>query len=169
MSFMIVGLPRHRTAWLANFFTYDDLFCYHEGIDNCYSLFDYKYKIDQDGDSNTFAYHVFDLNRDFKDYRKIIIDPTIVSFEHTVDFAEKMGHVPRSYIEGLRLSLSYVDGLHVSIDDIDRCLPALWEHVTNKPFDKRRAEMLCGMIIKEKDVYHYNVESLQALMKQKGM
>ena len=165
---MIVGLPRHRTAWLANFFTHEGLFCYHEGIDNCYTQLEYKTKIGHQGDSNTFAYHVFDLNRDFKNFRKIIIDPTLSSFEHTVEFAKQMANVPRSYIEGLRLSLSYVDGLHVSIDDIDRCLPAMWAYVTYKRFDQHRADMLCGMIVKEKDVYHYNVESLKSLMKEKG-
>ncbi|MCK5604799.1 hypothetical protein KAR91_23115 [Candidatus Pacearchaeota archaeon] len=31
-SFFITGLPRTRTAWLANFLTYDDSFCFHEVI-----------------------------------------------------------------------------------------------------------------------------------------
>lgn len=32
MDYFIVGLPRSRTAWLANFMTYDCSFCFHEGL-----------------------------------------------------------------------------------------------------------------------------------------
>ena len=30
VNYYITGLPRSRTAWFANFFTYGDSFCYHE-------------------------------------------------------------------------------------------------------------------------------------------
>lgn len=30
MNFFIAGLPRSRTAWLANLFTYKDAYCFHE-------------------------------------------------------------------------------------------------------------------------------------------
>ena len=30
--FFITGLPRSRTAWLANLFTHGDSFCWHEGV-----------------------------------------------------------------------------------------------------------------------------------------
>lgn len=33
--FFITGLPRCRTAWLANLFTYGPAFCYHDGIGYC--------------------------------------------------------------------------------------------------------------------------------------
>ena len=35
--FFIIGLPRSRTCWLANFFTYGNSFCYHELSKICYS------------------------------------------------------------------------------------------------------------------------------------
>lgn len=38
--FFITGLPRSRTAWLANFLTYDDCFCFHEPWDRINSLED---------------------------------------------------------------------------------------------------------------------------------
>ena len=43
-NFFVLGLPRSRTAWLANFLTYDGYFCFHEGIDGCRSIDDYKKK-----------------------------------------------------------------------------------------------------------------------------
>lgn len=40
--FFIAGLPRSRTAWLANFLTYGNSFCYHEGLIYCKTLRDLK-------------------------------------------------------------------------------------------------------------------------------
>ena len=36
--FFIAGLPRSRTAWLANFLTTDESFCYHELTADCLDL-----------------------------------------------------------------------------------------------------------------------------------
>lgn len=36
--FFITGLPRSRTAWLANLFTWGDSFCYHDALPDCESL-----------------------------------------------------------------------------------------------------------------------------------
>ena len=32
MNFFITGLPRSRTAWLANYFSTGDVFCWHEAM-----------------------------------------------------------------------------------------------------------------------------------------
>jgi hypothetical protein len=32
MDFIIFSLPRSGSAWLSNFLTYDDVFCYHDGF-----------------------------------------------------------------------------------------------------------------------------------------
>ncbi len=32
MDFLIFAPPRSRTAWLANFLTYDNSYCYHEAL-----------------------------------------------------------------------------------------------------------------------------------------
>lgn len=31
-KFLVTGLPRSRTSWLANFFTYGSVFCLHDGL-----------------------------------------------------------------------------------------------------------------------------------------
>jgi hypothetical protein len=41
MDFHILGLPRSRTAWLANYLTTDTSMCYHEGIQYCDCWEDY--------------------------------------------------------------------------------------------------------------------------------
>ena len=41
-SFFVLGLPRSRTSWMANFLTYTDTFCYHEALRMCKSISDLK-------------------------------------------------------------------------------------------------------------------------------
>jgi hypothetical protein len=41
-TFFITGLPRTRSSWLSNFFTYKDSFCFHEAIHLCHSIGDMK-------------------------------------------------------------------------------------------------------------------------------
>lgn len=43
--FFITGLPRSRTAWLANLFTWGDSFCYHDILGECGSLSELDSKI----------------------------------------------------------------------------------------------------------------------------
>lgn len=40
--FFIIGLPRTRTVWLANWFSYGDSFCLHEALKRCKSVDDLK-------------------------------------------------------------------------------------------------------------------------------
>jgi len=42
MTFLVLGLPRSRTAWLARFLTYGDHICGHEELRHCRSLEDVK-------------------------------------------------------------------------------------------------------------------------------
>ena len=75
-TFLILGLPRSRTAWLANFLTYDGLFCYHEAINGCKNIKEYKQKVKGKGDSNT-ALALFDFESHFPNAKIIIIDSEI--------------------------------------------------------------------------------------------
>ena len=45
--FFIFGLPRTRTSWLANLFTYSNSFCYHEALKFCNSINDFKVLLDE--------------------------------------------------------------------------------------------------------------------------
>ena len=38
--FLITGLPRSRTAWLANFLTFGQAFCFHDGLQHCREIGD---------------------------------------------------------------------------------------------------------------------------------
>jgi hypothetical protein len=55
--FFITGLPRSRTAWLANYLTTDKTHCYHELIGECDSWQEYQDKLNKNdkvyGDSSS--------------------------------------------------------------------------------------------------------------------
>ena len=79
MDFLVLGLPRSRTAWLANFLTHDGLFCYHEAINGCSSMKEYKEKVEGKGDSNT-ALALFDFEKHFPETKIIVIDTNICPY-----------------------------------------------------------------------------------------
>jgi hypothetical protein len=50
--FFILGLPRTRTSWLANLFTYDNSFCYHEALKYCRSIEEFKLLLEENHEMN---------------------------------------------------------------------------------------------------------------------
>lgn len=50
--FFILGLPRSRSSWLANFFTYGNSFCYHEALRECSSINQLKELLDSNEEKN---------------------------------------------------------------------------------------------------------------------
>jgi len=160
MSFFILGLPRSRTAWLANFMTYDGSFCYHEGINGCYSVDKYREKLKGKGDSTTGA-ALLDLDKYFPDSKKVIIesDP-----QKSIDYSiETYGEANIGWIHHLEDRLSAQKGLRVHYDDIDRNLESIWGYLTDKPFNYERAEMLRPLNIQVHNPYIFNMEAATAI------
>jgi hypothetical protein len=50
--FFIFGLPRSRSSWLANLFTYNNTFCYHEALKFCRSINEFKVLLDEHEEQN---------------------------------------------------------------------------------------------------------------------
>jgi hypothetical protein len=44
-KFFVTGLPRSRTAWVANYLSHAGAFCYHDGLANCSSLNEFDAKL----------------------------------------------------------------------------------------------------------------------------
>lgn len=149
-NFLILGLPRSRTAWLANFMTSQDIFCSHEGLNGCVTLQQYKDKFTlNSGDSNT-GLALFDFEDQFKDFKKVIIDNTI---DASVKFAlTHYGVDTTETMTVLSERLSSLDGLHVAFNDINDRLEEIWDYITPKQFDNSRAEMLINFDIQIRDL-----------------
>jgi hypothetical protein len=160
-NFFVLGLPRSRTAWLANFLTYNDNFCHHEGINGCKTIKDYKEKIANDGDSGT-AMMLFDMNNLFPDDPKLIIerDP-----KYAIDFCYRVyGNYDPKAIIGLRNKLDIVKGLRIHYDDINSKLQDIWEHLIGEGYDKQRAQMLIKLNVQVTDPFDIDIESAKALL-----
>lgn len=157
MSFFILGLPRSRTAWLANFLTYDGLFCHHEGIDGCSSMDEYKEKIGDDGDSCT-GLVMLDIDRYFPDAKKVIIDTSI---DKAVKFGlDAYGVDMTDMMKQAKNKLDNTDGLHINLDDMNNRLRDIWEYITDKPFNEKRANLLTKLNIQVNNVFDIDVESM---------
>ena len=158
MNFFVLGLPRSRTCWLANFLTYDRHYCFHEGMNTCKSLSEYKEKLGTDfGDSST-ATMLFDINREFPDAPKIIIESDI---QRSIDYAVKtLGLKDPNYIVYMQQQLDKVSGPRVHFDDIDYQLPFIWHTLIGTPFDERRSNIVKTMNIQMQNIGMMDIDSL---------
>lgn len=82
--FFILGLPRSRTAWLANLLTVGTSFCFHDGLLGCKSLADLYAKMDgvnlgTVGDSDTGLLHFMPhVRHDNMDAKIVLIERPLI-------------------------------------------------------------------------------------------
>jgi hypothetical protein len=79
--FFFTGLPRSRTAWLANYFTYGPSFCFHDGLRFCRRISDLRKMFDElsaftcVGDSDSGLLHVAThVNVEFPTAKWVLIE-----------------------------------------------------------------------------------------------
>lgn len=161
MKFLVLGLPRSRTAWLANFLTYDGQFCFHEGTDGCNSIEEYKQKVKDKGDSNT-GLIFYEFKEHFPDVKIIIIDSDV---ESSIEFGKEVfnADVSNELIIAKKM-LDETEGLHIALEDINDHLREIWEYVSDKEFDKDRADMLVKMNVQVSDPLDIDYESIKNFM-----
>jgi len=160
MSFFILRLPRSRTAWLANFLTYDGMVCFHDGLNGVSSIDEYKKKINGCGDSNT-GLALFDFERHFPDRKVIVIDSSV---ERSIEFGKDIYGIDltEEFIK-LKKRLDIIAGMHISLSDIDRKLKEIWNYVYSIPFNEDRARELSEINIQANpyDIDHISLVKLR--------
>ena len=162
MSFFVIGLPRSRTAWLANFLTFDGNFCYHEGLSGCRNITEYKQKLGNDGDSST-GLMLFNMNMEFPRSPKIIIESSI---DKAVNYAHKTyGYYDPNYLLYLKHRMDEISGMRIHVDEIDEKLPMIWAHLIGTPYDEKRGELLKNMKIEIKNPHCFDKDCLAELWK----
>lgn len=79
--YFIIGLPRSRTAWLANFLTHDNSFCWHEASRYCGSIEELQQKMGEtsakyvgNSDSNMAIFSPEQMESLFWNARFVFID-----------------------------------------------------------------------------------------------
>tara|TARA_R110000823_G_scaffold201784_1_gene332632 strand:+ start:6128 stop:6634 length:507 start_codon:yes stop_codon:yes gene_type:complete len=161
MTFFVTGLPRSRTAWLANFLTYGDNLCYHEGILGCKNIDEYIDKIGNGGDSNTLLAS-FDHTKFFPDAKVVIIDSTIeASVQYGWDYYNKDMTVP---MHMLKVRLDGMRGLHVPFSEINNNLKNIWEYLYEEPYNEKRANMLVDLNIQMQNPQDMDIKTLSNFM-----
>lgn len=140
--------------------TYDGIYCSHEGLNGVNSLEEYRAKFSDSGDSNT-GLALFDFEALFQDFKIVIIDNEIDSgvvfskIRYRVDLTKQLTQ--------LKQRLSKLEGLHIPFGDIDNRLEDIWNYLTDKPFNKHRAEMLSQFNIQVTDNYQFDQEAMNNL------
>jgi hypothetical protein len=131
MIYQILGWPRSRTAWLANFLTYGPSFCFHEGVllkhqkrvrtvldyRKLFSLYKTKYKYV--GDANTLA--LLKQKYVIPGARVVIIERDKKEVESSV---YGLGHIIE--IPDL-IEYPYNDNIIIKYEEIDDNLKEIWK------------------------------------------
>ena len=166
MSFFILGLPRSRTAWLANFMNYGGYHCYHEGLNGCYTMDEYKALLDDNriGDANTGLF-MLDFRKHFPTSRVVVIDSSI---DAALTYIKDINY--QSYLTTMKTKLDGIhDAMHVDINDIDNKLEEIWNYLTDGvAFNKERAEILKGFNITVNEPYKVDLEAARSLFNEQN-
>jgi len=166
-NFFVVGLPRSRTAWMANFLTYDGHYCYHEAINGCNSMDEYKEKLGNFiGDSST-ALMVMDIEKNFPDAKIVKI---VGNLEQSIASSKKIfPEVDENWIQFLDDQLHDMkamsnDGscLTVNINMLDKCLPWIWTFLFGTAVDHERLDTLLKFRIELLDPRAFDEEALKS-------
>jgi len=142
--------------------TYDGNFCYHEGVDGCSTIEEYKDKLGKDkGDSST-ALMMFDMNKEFPDSPKVIIEGNINT---SIDFTKEVyGVYAPEYFHKLKEKLNSIKGLRIKLENIDDSLKQIWEHLIGTPYNKERGLLLKDMNIQTNNYLDYDLDSMEKLL-----
>lgn len=148
-NFFIVSLPRSRTAWLANYLTCGDSFCFHEGLMGCDSIKALKGKMEatrfpivgnSDCGNILFLEEIMD---EFPEAKFVFIhrSPSEVEEELSRIGLPDNGLVA---IEASRMNSYDSIGLHVEYEDLKNksFCAEIYTYCTDQPFNQDRWEML---------------------------
>lgn len=160
MIYQILGWPRSRTAWLSNFLTYGNSFCFHEGIlnkqkkqlrtvqeyRNLFKLYKSKYKYV--GDSNTLA---------LSKQKYVMPGARVVIIERDKHEVEAASY-GLGYIIDIPevIEYPYNDNIVIKYDEINDNLKEIWMFcLPSIPFNSERAYLLKQLNVQVQDVNEY--------------
>lgn len=136
---MVVGLPRSRTAWLSVFMSQSDVYFYHEAINGCHSVEEYKEKVKGCGDSSTGLVSL-GLTQGCK---AVIINKTDEQIKQCIEWCDHTyGIDSKSLILDTNSKLKKLDGLHVNQSDINSRLKDIWCYLVDTPWNDKYRELI---------------------------
>jgi len=156
-KYFITGLPRSGTAWLANFLTWDNSFCHHEGIYGCNDMDQFEAKMDGSdieyvGDSDTALLLLLPaLYRKFPDAKYIFIrrNPED-AHQSLLNGGAVSGHMDES-VRCFNWGIRNIPSLVMDFDRVFEDVEAIWDYIGLPDFPQKRAELLQYMKMDELD------------------
>jgi len=160
-SFLVTGFPRSRTAWLANFLTYGESFCFHEAINGCYDWKTYFKKL-----SNVNCKYVGNsdsgvaLSPLVKQMPEIM--PVVIIERDKLDVIDSLENIYGEEYEEtifqivtqIGLNLSKVENaLRIPFEYINENLSEICMHCIGTEMNENRAESLINMNIQTKQLF----------------
>ena len=151
-TFFILSLPRSRTAWLANFLTYENSFCFHEGLLHVGTPFQLEPLFQEThkpfvGNSDCGNVFFVDEIRDtFPEAKFVMIErplgEVLVELRSLGDEWMDEEFVLKAY-KHLQIIKHSVPHLAVNYDQLgeENC-EAIWKYCIGTPFDRTRWRML---------------------------
>lgn len=152
-TFFITGLPRSRTAWLANFLTFKDSFCFHDGMQYCSPemglkmLFEHRQEKHVGNSDSSIPFYIDKIPEVFPDAKFVIVKRDFNDVEASLNKVMGFDSAPllRLCNEYLTMMEKKVECLTVTFDElntIEGC-NKVWKHcLPDIPFDYMRWEML---------------------------
>ena len=136
ISLIIVGLPRSRTAWLSVFMSQSDVYFYHEGLNGCKTVNEYKEKVKGCGDSST---GLMSLGVDMiGDSKVVVIIKNKKELDQCIEWCNKTYKVDsRSFILELNELLLKTKGLHVKQSEINDRLEDIWTYLVKDKWNDK--------------------------------
>lgn len=178
MNFFVTGLPRSRTAWCANFLTYDGRHCWHDLLGEYESVETMSKDLDEgDGIADPFLllnWHV--VAREFPDARWVVIhrdfdDALDSAIAGLTEFSNHDYGRQRYFMTNLMLAKdelvsSNLEVLELQYDAFDAM--ALWEWCRpDSPLDHQRMSMLMNMrVISKMDNELVKAENVALLLEE---
>ena len=124
-NFFIAGLPRSRTAWLANLLTTKDSFCFHEVIGRTGMLPERTDKYV--GSAETCSYLIPEGSKTVIIHRSV--DDCMASMAKSFDITNAELDLLRAAFEVESVALYKLSGLHIDFEDIDDNIEHIWKYL----------------------------------------
>lgn len=168
--FFITGFPRSGTAWVANYLTHGNSFCYHEGLATHKSIDTFSDMLNDTeaehvGDSDTVIAGVLPwLYEKYPDAKYVFIERDQADVEQSLvenGFSTyKLPELKRS----LEWGKQHIPSMKVTFDDLFDSMESICDYIGVNCFSEKRNNLLRHMRIDECKKYQtmqpYNVGTL---------
>lgn len=167
--YLVAGLPRSRTAWLAAALSCGPAVCLHEAANGCRTLDQYREKIAGKGDSST-TLSLMSVASLWPDVPLVIIDS---GYHKVLNWYSRRGIVPdldmivnaRIYLN--QLASEHENALLVEFEWIDARFDQIFDHCYGRMpsvAERDRIEVLKLMNIQEHDLTRFDPLTLPELV-----